>query len=568
MSKPVWNGGPVTPDVQQRLNDDNKMYMLQGLLRLPEMFELAKGELKPEHFDQRTEIALGILWRAALKVAEKNQGRLPDREDKARTLIELEATSVADAAPSNVVGGAGVDELFFGPDEQPGTGLINDIYTSRATEVLDPDAIKSLLKKFLQEREVFDPLQRFIASLGTGSVPSSVDKVISQLQTSRDKIEGLGVDPVEDVFTSSWEENAIVQVPTGLTFLDNSMDGGPGLGEVIVVLGPTGGGKTLMAIMVAVNGARYQNEKAAKGEPAGYWYYFSYESPIKPDIRRRVMSYAAQIHHNETLKSLTSLDQLSTSSNLKEYEKTKWKDVIKANGFAPGERERYQEQTAELGDRLKLVDMSGIINPGVGAKGIDEMVRVLQTGANRGQSPVGVVIDYAGLVVERYMAAKGEKVENEFAYLNRFVNNVRVQIASRFNCVCWVLHQLHGEAGAASPTARQHHSKARGARNFADNANFAFNIGTKDESNNCCIITCTKHRRSDSVNNPPVVMIDGPFGTMTPADAKYALDSSQNKIVDRNMRNMVVNTVDPLKIGRRLRDPINDAGGPDVETIP
>jgi hypothetical protein len=565
MTASVWTGTAAnikTPELQQRMNEDNKLYMMQGLLRLPEMFELAKGELKPEHFNIQSESAWSILWRAAIQVAANNNGKLPDNEAKARTLIELEATKLADGAPSNVVGGGGADELFYGPNDQPGTGLIDEIYTSRTQDVLDPDATRSLLKVFLTEREIFDPLQRFVNSIGNNSVPTSADKIITKLQTSRDKIEGLGVDPVEDAFTSSWESNAIVQVPTDMAFLDNAMDGGPALGEVIVILGPTGGGKTMLGIMAAVNGARYQVQLAKKGEPSGYWFYFTYESPVNPDIRSRVMSYAAQINFKETMKTLKSLDQLSTSDNLKDYEKKRWEASIRSNVPVPGERERYEQQVEQIGDRLKLVDMSGKDNPAVGSKGIEEISRVLQTAVNKGQQPIGIIIDYAGLLVERYMAARNEKVENEFAYLNRFVNNVRVQIAGRFNCICWVLHQLHGDAGAASPTARQHHSKARGARNFADNANFAFNIGTKDESNNCCIISCTKHRRADGVKEPPIVRIDGQFGAMSPEDATYALDASQQRIVEKKTKELVVDNIDPTRIGRKPFNVVNK-----VETI-
>jgi hypothetical protein len=211
----------------------------------------------------------------------------------------------------------------------------------------------------------------------------------------------------------------------------------------------------------------------------------------------------------------------------------------------PGERERYKAAMSELGDRLQLVDMSGAISPSIGTGGISEIAQVLRQGVSKGLPPVGIVIDYAGIVVERMMASRNEKVDNEFAHLNRFVNNVRVEIASQFNIVTWVLHQLHGEAGASSPATRQHHSKARGARNFADNSNFAFNIGTKDPNNNCCLITCTKSRRAESMKDPPIVFMDGAFNRMIPADGKFALDVSQRRIVDKETINAVV---DPAAI--------------------
>ena len=235
------------------------------------------------------------------------------------------------------------------------------------------------------------------------------------------------------------------------------------------------------------------------------------------------------------MKSLTNTSQLSTSETLKPYEIERWDKLIKAGAVVPGEKERYTSAMEAIGDKLKLIDMSGTINASIGSKGIPEISKILQDGQNKGNKPVGIIIDYAGIMVERYMAGRNEKVENEFHYLNRFVNNVRVEIAAKFNCIVWILHQLHGDAASSSPTTRQHHSKARGARNFADNANFAFNLGTKDPKTNCCLITCSKARRSEGLKDPPIVRIDGPFGALIPEDKRFALDIVQKKFVDRQI---------------------------------
>ena len=291
----------------------------------------------------------------------------------------------------------------------------------------------------------------------------------------------------------------------------------------------------MLGIMLAVNGARYQMQLHRDSKPSGYWYYFSYESPITPDIRARVISYSAEIHFSHTMKRFRNISELSTSIDLKEYEKKRWDKQIKAGLKIPGEYERFKAAVDAMGDKLKLKDMSGTKNPSIGSKGIEEIARVLQDGLSQGRDVIGIVIDYAGIMVERQMAARNDKVENEFAHLNRFVNNVRTQIAGRFNCIVWVLHQLHGDAAAASPTTKQHHSKARGARNFADNANFAFNIGTKDLQTGCCVITCSKARRAEMLKDPPIIYLDGPFGLMEAQDNKYQLDQNTKKIVNKEL---------------------------------
>jgi hypothetical protein len=535
-SRSAWGGTPMPPNVQQRLSEDQRNFLIAALIRVPALFALGRAAIKPDIFDTVTEAHYAILWRAALTLADKNGGQLPNLDEQAHALLELEASSIALAAPSNIVGAGGIDVLFTTDD---GPGLIDWIYEQKLI-VFQETYCKDLLKRFLDERVAFDPYKKFVDQLGQNVVPTNMDRLLTEIKTARDKISTLDISPIAEVEIDDWSSNSLTQLPSNVSFIDAATDGGPALGEVLVLLGPSGGGKSLLGIQLSVEGARYQVRQAENGCKAGYWYFYSYESPIKPDIRQRVVSNAAKIEWSSIMKA-SSRDQLSTTGDLKDYEMIRWREKIEAGINIPGERERYKAAMEELGERLKLVDMSGALAPSIGAGGIDEIVRYLNQEQVKGHQPVGIVIDYAGIAVARMMATKNEKIDNEFAHLNNFVNNIRVEIASRFNCVVWVLHQLHGDAAAASSTTRQHHSKARGARNFADNANFAFNIGTTDPSNNCCVITCTKHRRANVVKDP-IVYVDGALNRMESADNKYALDPAQRKIIDKTTLNKVVDT--------------------------
>src|SRR5271165_599812 len=99
--------------------------MLQGIIRQPAIFSLARSELKPELFDRTTESHFAVLWRAVLKVASENNNTIPKPSEKARSLIELEAARLASGSPSHVVSGSNIEELFYGPSGLPGTGIIN-----------------------------------------------------------------------------------------------------------------------------------------------------------------------------------------------------------------------------------------------------------------------------------------------------------------------------------------------------------------------------------------------------------------------------------------------------------
>lgn len=538
---------PIDTNYQQRFTNSQKEFLIAAILRLPNLFKLAKENLKPEHFNNLTEMPYMLLWKATLTIASKNKDELPP-DIQAKEMITLEASVLCDNAPSSFTMGSNLESLFTLSDND--VGFIDKIY-QKPIEAFNEEYCIDLLKKFLSERVIFDPFKKFLERYGDTAVPADIDPILEKLKSEKEKLENIDVSPVSDIAITNWQENALEQIPSNVSFIDEATAGGPALGEVIILLGASGSGKTLAGIQLGVEGARYQIRQANQKKPSGYWFYFSYECAIHPDIRQRVISCAAKIDWG-SLKSLKAFTDLSSSTALKEYETKRWRAKIEAGIQIPGEQERYKAAMEELGDRLKLVDMSGAIAPSIGTKGIPEMVKILERAKSQGQQPIGIIIDYAGILVSRYLAANNEKVENQFIYLNRFVNDVRVEIASRFNCICWVLHQLHGDAAILSSTAKQHHSRASGARNFADNANFAFNIGTKDVTNDCCIITCTKSRRSSPLRIDPIVKVDGAVNAMIAMNQTYALDPAQRRIIEKQTMSSVI---DPFISGSILRKP-------------
>jgi hypothetical protein len=182
--------------------------------------------------------------------------------------------------------------------------------------------------------------------------------------------------------------------------------------------------------------------------------------------------------------------------------------------------------------RLVVVDYSGAV-AGQGVGGVEELVGYLRGQVARGRRIAGVVIDYAGIAVKRYVAARNLSPDSEYPLLNGYVDQVRTRVAIAFDCPVWVLHQFHGDVTKRAAGSRMHHSEASGARNIADNADFAFGIAPYSKLTGLTTITMSKHRRAPGRDEGAIVHYDGRFGLFSEPAERYAVDPRGN-IVPRD----------------------------------
>lgn len=506
------------PEVTPRLTFDEKENMLVHLLRLKHLFSDAKNQLKVEHFNLESEKIYALVWRVALELAENNNGILPEKGLRRR--IAGKISSIAEASPDTLT------EREYNELMDVQNGFINYCFNFPDDELTEKDG-RLLLETFLRERTIIDPLKKFIVDSGEGN-PLNLRGMLRKLEEQELKITAVKTNPISNAFPDNWRPKPVQLIPTGVPFLDSFMGGQAG-GEAYGILGPTGVGKTSLGIMLAVEGSKYEQFNRPPAE-IGHWYFISYESSVESDIRLRVLSYAAQIKRD----ILFSGEKLSVTGDLKDYERIKWNDAYQAGLSVPGETERLNS-ASYLRKNLWLVDMSGSLeeNPKIGSGGVQEIVDYLALEQDSGKRIAGVVIDYVGIAVKRFMSNNGVGYDLLRHYIGGYGDEARMRIAARFKCPVWLLHQLTGEANMRSPTAKQHHALAAEAKNFADNLWYCFNIGTKDPETNTCIIHCSKQRRSYN-NLTPVVFIDGALCTMRAADDLYTVDNG--KIVSKQFK--------------------------------
>lgn len=532
---------------RQPLSRDQKDHLFGCLLRLPAIFVRAKDLLKIEDISEPADVPYLLLWHAAKIVAEHNNGQLPALPEQTRVQLEIEAKGLAEGDPQTV--SAGDVEALFGPPGAPHEGLISFIFDQPATIFAENEGTR-LLKSYLEELTLYSEVQA-AAKRWQHGLPDSLTPFLDKIQRKKAQIASLDESAVLDAVPDEDECALPDTFTTGVSFLDNFMGGGQLPGEVYVILAATGQGKTTLGVQIVVEGALYQLQQFGPNN-GGHWFYITYESAVKSDIRIRVAAYAAQVSENSIRTKNFSSEKLA---NWKSYEQQLWSETFQKYGTMKGEQERYEAFKTQLrGANLHLCDYMGTY-PGVGTGGVDEIVAMLENYAARGVKITGVVIDYATEGIRRYLMAHNLDPKHEYSHTAGYIDAVRTKIGARFNCSTWVLQQLHGDCAKKPPGTLFHHSEALGCRNFADNSWFAFCISNQDRENNTTLINCTKTRRSPP-KSPAVVRFEGEIRRLTAADNQYALDIEQRRTVPKIFTGRIVSSK-PKRAGY-YNDPASD----------
>jgi hypothetical protein len=522
---------PTAAPARARLTVDERDYLLIHLLRSPRLFaecravlDLDDGALAARL--QRADPAFAVVWGAAhALVGRRPDGRLPEPLEAAEMALEVEVKRLLTLAT----------EPLSPPDEErllggAEGGLLRVAFTVPEL-ALNVDGAREFLTRFLEELTVYDPFRDYVVSWGR-LLPSSLDPFLEKLQQRRAQLVGLGEKATVNAFPGVYKRVAQVRVPTAVPFLDRLLKGGTIPGNVYMLLGPTGGGKTTLAVQVFVDGALYQLVNSPPPQLPGDWYYYNYEGSVEDELLPRIWAYSAQIEYDTFLDGRDLSNQ--SRGDYKPYEKRRFAHLFRMGAPVPGEEERLLAQATLLGGKnLHPKDFSGAF-PGVGMGGVEEIALNLEREVADGRRPVGVVIDYAGLMVENHLEGKPFNSSDYYAVLKQVGNKVRRLIAERFKCTVWLLHQLAMGRVPKSPGNAPHHSDAAGSRNFGENAAGAFTLGTIDDNTGCLLVSLSKGRHKDPTTRPVLVRLDGAVRRMTDASGDYAVHPTTGRLVPKD----------------------------------
>ena len=421
-------------------------------------------------------------------------------------------------------------EIIFRRDDQ---GLIWQVCnpTGISDEAANQSFARDLLRRFANERTIVEPLRRVMNPGFNQGVPDNLHEFLDVIKTQQARLSTLSAIPefelVPAIGAPLVQSNQFLK--TGVSFIDETI-GGMRIGDANGIIGPTGGGKTTLAVHMAVEIAKQcWVESVLTGKPPKIVVFITAEEQgIK--LRPRIWSSFFRIPR-EKLETMTDFSRFTTPGNLAQYER----ELQSNQEYQLSEMERYQLYGPQLASCLKVLDLSGSDEfPTAGTGYVPEIVSYL---SRYSHSIAAVFIDYAGIFCERYMAAQGMDEKNYRYLLKTFGDRCRQEISAQFGCTTWVLHQLKGSMGKSSPSKLMHHSDAGESADFANNMVVCCCLGVADTYTGCRRLNFSKVRYMASANiTPPTLRINDQFAIMEDVTRLFTISPSGQFLTmeDRN----------------------------------
>jgi hypothetical protein len=533
-----------------RMGPDLVNHLVIYLLRQPSVATSAASILRPDHFAQEPHFRL--LWQAVLELSTVyGIGLIPhdalyltvgERAGEDSTLTpELKALLLA--TPDDVGKPLYADQPDALAIDRP--GLIHHAYHGEDPESLDKRFGMDLLKRFLNERAVVDAAIQAVTG-ATERVPPNFQAALDKIKAEHNKIQVLDK-KIFYWFDEFPEDPKPIKVfTTGVSFLDEFMNGGHAPGEIYVLFGPTKAGKSFMAVQIAVRCGEYFAMQHDLGAPRKAAYLFSYEM-LPETVSARTWSCGADIDYERLLQKIESGKQYSTRGNLEPYEKEYYQRKGKYDfKNLPGERERINDFMKSVGTFIVNIDFK---KSGAGNGGVDEIVSVCNQGTLAGRPPGVILIDYLNLAVTRQLIAANMDPERQMRHgVRRYFQECIDKLAVQFQCPVWVLQQYNADANHASPAKILKSTQGAECRTINQDADMLFCLGHPDPETHVAQMFLDLARRSSNGGKTKLLQRQGQWARWVDVTGEYEVGSGtdEGRIVKKAKASMV--EIDPAAV--------------------
>lgn len=430
----------------------------------------AINKVKPRDFHPVNEIAERAIWQAITRALSCGFGKVPcmvicnelDKQDGGAVLMET----------------------------SPRVKEILEAIESVKTEDINIDyALTDTLQPFLQERH----LRSFIESAKGNANVEYLQSMFEEVCRSTK------INPVKALTPLAPESNDLrttwIPEPFGLDWVDELLSGGAGADELGLFLAPTGGGKTVFGLQVAI--ARCKLKK--------YVDLYLYENSLSGDISIRLLS-------------------LMTGLPRKTFVNKEIKDL-------PDDvKEKIRVARETYGKYLRVYDFA---HGETGCNGITDIWNNTQDAAKAGEPTSLVVVDWLGAAVQKVMYGPNSKVVGGDEDIRKSINLFSQQLALMCRDLSTqglMLHQVKADMA----------SKIGAIINWNDGAEskgigfwlrFALGIG-KVDSNGIGRIKLSKFNNGPN-DRTVTVKLNGDLNTFEPSNEAY--DAASGTFQDQDV---------------------------------
>jgi hypothetical protein len=455
---------------------------------------------------------------------------------------DMLVTRIALAVESGSVVLSPDDAVFlFGPEGQD--GFIDEAFNAprpdNAGQVAEKQFLSAVLKRFINVRLIKQQIQSTLNRSSDDTVTVDLNAALARWDRYAQKVEQVGAPAANSAAMPAPGSQILLPPPaltTGIPWIDQYIGGVRG-GDVIGVLGPFSGGKTTVLTTAAIRMAElYANQGANKLS-----IFVGYEDGAER-MNALFWSAAARIDRNLFTSAGESFwERLSTRESLKDYDRNLPEN---RNGeIMFGEHERWVAAMAWFNQHFVFLDFSANQETGgLGSGGVAEIRASLdRLIEERGGIEIGfVAIDYAGILVERELNAKGGAAKTEQSALARPIklvaDDLRSRVAKPLNCTTMLAHQLApNECKKIPPYKYISHLDASGSKSFAENVHSCMCINTRDVSTLVSTIYWSKIRLGLPPCGTPhgLIRMDDNLVDVHLVNDQYVADSASRAILRR-----------------------------------
>ena len=272
--------------------------------------------------------------------------------------------------------------------------------------------------------------------------------------------------------------------PTGIRFWDEMLGGGIASAEMIGLLGPSGGGKTVLAIGLVCERAKREEHSL----------YFSYEEPAEGDITERLCAYMTGIPI--------------------------WKFRDKQHGDLPPElQEAVRVAGEKWGKYLTVVDLS---KGDAGLGGPEEVIEHLEQSWREDEGANLIVVDWLGAMVARYMSVHKMDPKQWPSVADNFLDTIGRHLRDKQRTSAVVFHQLRGEVADSSPAYKPTKNDGENWKGFPNKMDACYQLGVLDKESHIAWFIGDKNRRN--AISDIMVQLDGEHVRFVRPEGTYQID--------------------------------------------
>lgn len=285
---------------------------------------------------------------------------------------------------------------------------------------------------------------------------------INKASATCDKIETRAASTIEEpLLTPDKCLSTSIKIPVGVRWIDVLSEGGHSRGEVVGVLGPSGGGKSTTSVQILMAQAKRQQHTVL----------FTYEQSIVGDFAERLYCHLFDDRPIDFFRNTPF---------------SKWSEE---------DKEIWNQRAPLVGPYLHVLDFAKKgTEGGGGTKDISDALIALN---KKGQRATYVIIDWLWPMVTRYCALNNLPTDEEAlrTTATAMIQSLKT-IAIEQQVIIVVFHQLNTQMNRASPNKKPVITDAMNLRNFSFLMDVCYIIGNRDKTTNVMWLLTDKNRRS------------------------------------------------------------------------